>query len=204
MKRNKKMDLWILVFSILFAITLFIVYTTGHTSPEDPVTTEAATPEPTHKATLVRVITPVPTRTPLPTPSPTPTPIPTPIPTPEPTPEPEPEPITPVEVYEPEAPGENMRYVGTYRVTGYDTCVQCCGKSDGITASGTYATAGRTVATGYEFDFGTVLYLEGIGYRVVEDRGVGNGSIDVVCEDHPACYAITGYYDVWIVEEESK
>lgn len=31
-------------------------------------------------------------------------------------------------------------------VTYYDTCVECCGKADGITASGTRATPGVTVA----------------------------------------------------------
>lgn len=31
-------------------------------------------------------------------------------------------------------------------VTHYDVCVECCGKADGITASGTWATPGVTVA----------------------------------------------------------
>lgn len=94
-----------------------------------------------------------------------------------------------------------MVYAGTYRVTGYDACVKCCGKADGITASGVKAEVGRTIATGREFAFGTVLYIEGIGYRTVEDRGVGNGCIDVFCADHPECYAITGYYDVYLLKE---
>lgn len=89
-------------------------------------------------------------------------------------------------------------YLGRYYITGYDTCARCCGKSDGITASGTTATVGRTVAAGRELPFDTVIWIDGIGERVVEDRGVGNGCIDVLCEDHPACYAITGYYDVYL------
>lgn len=91
-------------------------------------------------------------------------------------------------------------YLGRYYITGYDTCIQCCGKSDGITASGTYATVGRTIATGNEFAYGTTLYIEGIGERIVEDRGVGNGKIDVLCNNHAECYAITGWYDVYKVE----
>lgn len=90
------------------------------------------------------------------------------------------------------------KYLGTYYITGYDACARCCGKSDGITASGTRAEVGRTIATGREFDFGTRLYIEGIGERTVEDRGVGNGCIDVFCADHPECYALTGWYDVYL------
>lgn len=101
---------------------------------------------------------------------------------------------------EPEPERERV-YMGLYYVTGYDTCAACCGKSDGITASGTYATAGRTVAASSEFDFGTRLWIDGIGERVVEDRGgaIGGGRLDVVCKDHGECYAITGWYDVWLI-----
>ena len=100
------------------------------------------------------------------------------------------------------APPEPERvYLGLYYITGYDTCAACCGKTDGITASGTYATAGRTVAASLEFDFGTRLWIEGIGERVVEDRGgaIGGGRLDVVCNDHAECYSITGWYDVWLI-----
>lgn len=94
-----------------------------------------------------------------------------------------------------------MTYAGSYWVTGYDICVECCGNTDGICASGAAATVGRTVAAGEEFAFGTVLYIEGIGYRTVEDRGgaVGNGVLDVLCSDHESCGAITGYRDVYVV-----
>ena len=63
-----------------------------------------------------------------------------------------------------------MTYLGRYYITGYDTCVQCCGKSNGITASGTTATVGRTCAAN-DFSFGTRLYIDGLGERVVEDCG---------------------------------
>lgn len=100
-----------------------------------------------------------------------------------------------------EAPA--MRYLGRYKITGYDTCAKCCGKTDGVTASGTQATVGRTCAASKDLPFGTRLYIEGIGERIVEDRGGGvkGDHIDVLCEDHPACYAITGYYEVYIIEE---
>lgn len=93
-----------------------------------------------------------------------------------------------------------MRLLGTYSVTGYDICVQCCGKVDGVTASGAVATVGRTCACN-AFPFGTVLYIEGIGYRTVEDRGgMSGGGIDVLCASHAECRAITGRYTVYVCE----
>lgn len=102
----------------------------------------------------------------------------------------------------PEAEPERV-YMGLYYVTGYDTCAACCGKTDGITASGATATVGRTVAASSEFAFGTRLYIDGIGERVVEDRGgaIDGGRIDVLCSNHDECYAITGWYDVWMIVE---
>lgn len=98
---------------------------------------------------------------------------------------------------------EGARYLGQYKITGYDICAHCCGKTDGITASGTQATVGRTCAAASFLPFGTRIYIDGIGERVVEDRGGGvNGEhIDVLCENHTQCYAITGYYDVYILED---
>ena len=94
-----------------------------------------------------------------------------------------------------------MTYLGRYYITGYDICVQCCGKTNGITAGGTSATVGRTCAAN-GMDFGTRLYIDGIGERVVEDRGgMADDVIDVLCEDHAACYAVTGWYDVYAVED---
>lgn len=99
-----------------------------------------------------------------------------------------------------------MTYLGVFRITGYDPhCAHCCGKTDGITASGTVATVGYTCAGGSQFEIGTRLYIDGLGERVVEDRGdFPSTTIDVVCEDHAGCYAITGNYDVYLIEEEEQ
>ncbi len=91
--------------------------------------------------------------------------------------------------------------IGDYYVTGYvPGDIAQCGRADGITASGVPATAGRTVAM-KGVPFGTRVYIGGgIGERIVEDRGVGRGVIDVACEDNAACYRITSYMEVWIIE----
>lgn len=94
---------------------------------------------------------------------------------------------------------KNREYLGNYYITGYDPyCAHCCGKSDGITASGKPATPGYTIAM-KGMPFGTKVYIDGLGTFEVQDRGVGNGVIDVALSGHSACYAVTGRYDVWVV-----
>lgn len=89
--------------------------------------------------------------------------------------------------------------LGTYYVTGYvGGCAHCCGNENNITASGTPCVAGITCAAGSEFDFGTVLEIDGLGMFIVEDRGVGNGHIDIACATHEECYEITGEYEVFV------
>lgn len=86
----------------------------------------------------------------------------------------------------------NYEYVGNYKITGYDPwCSHCCGKANGITASGTQAKVGRTIAA-KGFDYGTKLYIEGYGVYVVEDTGgFASNTIDMAADSHEACYALT-------------
>lgn len=74
---------------------------------------------------------------------------------------------------------------GVYKITAYCACVQCCGKTDGITASGTKATAGRTIAAPSTFSFGTKVLINGKTY-VVEDRGgaIQGNRIDIYMDSH--------------------
>lgn len=59
----------------------------------------------------------------------------------------------------------------TYAVTAYCACVKCCGKwSGGPTASGVMPVEGVTVAGPRRIPFGTVVFVEGVGKRVVQDR----------------------------------
>ena len=75
----------------------------------------------------------------------------------------------------------------TYKVTAYCSCAKCCGKTNGITASGTRATAGRTVAASSKFAFGTKLNIGGQIYTV-EDRGgaIQGNRIDIYVNSHSA------------------
>lgn len=75
----------------------------------------------------------------------------------------------------------------TYKVTAYCSCAKCCGKTSGRTASGTQATAGRTVAAPANFAFGTKLNIGGQIYTV-EDRGgaIKGNRIDIYVNSHAA------------------
>lgn len=73
----------------------------------------------------------------------------------------------------------------TYKITAYCPCSKCCGKATGRTASGTTATAGRTVAASSKFAFGTKLNIGGHIYTV-EDRGgaINGNKIDIFVNSH--------------------
>ena len=72
-----------------------------------------------------------------------------------------------------------------YKITAYCPCAKCCGKTNGRTASGTRATAGRTVAASSKFSFGTKLNIGGHVYTV-EDRGgaINGNKIDIFVNTH--------------------
>jgi 3D (Asp-Asp-Asp) domain-containing protein len=79
-----------------------------------------------------------------------------------------------------------MISLGIYEITAYCTCVRCCGKSDGITASGVKATANRTIAADTSIlPFGTEIYINGQKY-VVEDKGgaIRGNRIDMYFDTH--------------------
>lgn len=77
--------------------------------------------------------------------------------------------------------------IGEYEITYYCSCSLCCGKSDGITASGTKAVEGITVGADTKIlPFGSVIYIEGLGERNVQDRGgaIKGNKLDVYVESH--------------------
>lgn len=84
-------------------------------------------------------------------------------------------------------------FLGEYTLTAYCPCTRCCGKNDGITATGTLAAEGRTIAVDPRvIPYGThVLLIFPDGTQrsyIAEDCGSGvNGThIDVFFSDHQA------------------
>ena len=95
------------------------------------------------------------------------------------------------------------KYLGEYKITYYCACMKCCGKTNGITASGKKVEAGVTVAAPKEFPFGTKLLINGHIYTV-QDRGgaIKNKRIDIYCETHEeALKNGVDYYDVYEITE---
>ena len=61
-----------------------------------------------------------------------------------------------------EAPTSQVELLGTFKLTAYCACEKCCGKSDGITATGTKATANRTIAVDKTIiPYGTIVIING-------------------------------------------
>ena len=83
----------------------------------------------------------------------------------------------------------NGEFLGTWTITAYCGCPECCGSWSGSpTASGAWPTEGWTVACG-SLPFGSIVYIEGLGEYCVEDRGVDGEWIDIYFDDHGAADA---------------
>lgn len=82
--------------------------------------------------------------------------------------------------------------VKTINASAYCACAKCCGKTNGITASGAKATAWYTVAAGKGYPMGTIIYIPALsnkpngGWFVVQDRGgaISNNKLDIFCSTH--------------------
>lgn len=81
-------------------------------------------------------------------------------------------------------------FAGYFNLTAYCPCYSCSEGYGHSTASGAYATEGITVAASSAFPLGTIIYIDGIGYRTVQDRGGGvtGNMIDIFVEEHYKCY----------------
>ena len=82
-----------------------------------------------------------------------------------------------------------MEYLGDFTISGYCGCSSCCGQwAGGPCADGSYPMEGYTCAMG-GLDFGTVLYIDGVGYRTICDRGTEYGWVDLFFDSHDSALA---------------
>jgi len=116
-----------------------------------------------------------------------------------PEPQEEPEPVVVIRALAgaetPQTPEEPV-YMGEFVISHYCACVRCCGKSEddpwyGVTATGTRATEGRTVAVDPDvIPYGSeviVYYEDGsIASYIAEDCGgaIRGNRLDLYMEDH--------------------
>lgn len=79
----------------------------------------------------------------------------------------------------------NTEYIA-FTATGYCPCAKCCGKTNGMTASGAKAKAGVTVAMPKKYAFGTKIEIKGMGTYIVQDRGgaIKGNKIDIFFNTH--------------------
>ena len=91
--------------------------------------------------------------------------------------------------------------LGEFRITYYCPCAKCCEKSDGITATGTIATEGRTVAVDPTvIPYGSILVIDGKTY-VAEDCGsaIKSNKIDIYVDDHQKALDLgVNYFEVFL------
>ena len=55
-------------------------------------------------------------------------------------------------------------------ITAYCACALCCGRTNQPIASGAMPRQGITIAAPRAIPLGTVVYVDGVGRRVVQDR----------------------------------
>lgn len=86
-------------------------------------------------------------------------------------------------VEEPEEP--ELTYLGKFTITHYCACSRCCGKSDGITATGTHVEEGRTIAVDpHIIPYGTEVIIDGETYTAEDCGGFSGYHIDIYVADH--------------------
>ncbi len=85
-----------------------------------------------------------------------------------------------------EATTEGAVQLGVFEITGYCPCEKCCGKgARGITATGTKATAGRTIAVNPNvIPYGTKVRINGQEFIAEDTGGVKGNVIDMYFDTH--------------------
>lgn len=102
----------------------------------------------------------------------------------------------------------NFEYLGEYNCTAYccEKYPHICGTGSGMTSSGQPIQPDVSVAVGdtKKLPYGTVIYIEGVGIRIVQDTGkLGKHQIDVAVDTHDNALSWNGQgkHKVWILKE---
>lgn len=93
---------------------------------------------------------------------------------------------------ETDASEDGWTFLGSQRVTGYTW-------TGNTMANGVYPSYGWCACNG--LPLGSVVYVEGLGYFTVGDRGGMTDPywIDIYFDTVEECYNVTGYYDIYVV-----
>ncbi len=101
--------------------------------------------------------------------------------------------------------------VATFNVSSYCACEKCCGKTDGITASGELAKEWCTIAAGKKYELGTVIYIPDLadmpngGWFIVQDRGgaISDERLDIYLSTHQKALEFgRQYLECYVYEKE--
>lgn len=100
--------------------------------------------------------------------------------------------------------------LGEFKLTAYCPCMKCCGKTDGITSTGTTAAEGRTIAVDPRLiPYGstvTIYFADGTSHTyTAEDCGgaIKENRIDVFFDDHQAAREF-GVQTAYVYMEENN
>lgn len=101
----------------------------------------------------------------------------------------------------------HMKYLGKFDASYYcgEEYPHICGTGNGITASGVKAISGITIAADTSvIPMGSYVYIEGVGVRIVQDRGGGikGNKLDIFVDTHDEALekSVLRDADVWIIE----
>lgn len=99
-----------------------------------------------------------------------------------------------------------LTYAGVFSCTAYcaEEYPHICGEGHGVTSSGAKVQPGVTVAADTNLlPYGTIVYIEGVGLRVVQDTGsmVKGETLDVAVNTHTEALSWAGYgtHRCWVV-----
>ena len=101
--------------------------------------------------------------------------------------------------------GYEFAYMGDFKISHYcdERTAHICGGGNGITASGKPTEVGWTVAADTSvLPMGTIIYVEGYGFREVCDRGgaVKDKKIDILVTTHDEAMSMgIKHKDVWVL-----